>query len=89
MKHNEFNPAPHYLHGGPIAQPIVKAEPTIQTHPIGPNDKFVIFASDGVWDEMDNIEAAELVRDNPRNVSTPSRELLYLIVILFLFFWYQ
>lgn len=83
MKHNEFNLAPHYLHGEPIAQPIVKAEPTIQTHPISPDDKFVIFASDGLWDEMDNIEAAELVRDNPRNVSAPSRD--YFIWLLFFF----
>jgi len=39
----------------------VSAEPHYAQHVIGPNDRFVLMASDGVWDVMSDIDAQELV----------------------------
>ncbi|KAF3338541.1 hypothetical protein FCM35_KLT17378 [Carex littledalei] len=70
LKYEEFNRAPlpaEYIQEEPIVQPIVKAEPTVRTHQLGPDDRFIIFASDGLWDVMNNKQAADLVKNNPRN----------------------
>ncbi|CAK8570976.1 unnamed protein product [Lathyrus sativus] len=53
----------------PIRQPVLSAEPSISSRVLQPNDKFVIFASDGLWEHMTNQEAAEIVHKNPRNGS--------------------
>ncbi|KAF3338542.1 putative protein phosphatase 2C 38 [Carex littledalei] len=66
LKYNEFNKAPlpaQYIQEEPIVQPILKAKPTVQTHQLGPDDRFVIFASHGFWDEINNEEAAAFVRN--------------------------
>lgn len=73
----EFNQEPladEYRQEEPIDQPIVKAEPTVRPHKLGPDDRFIIFASEGLWDLMNNKLAVDLVKNNPRNVSAPSRE---------------
>lgn len=72
LKHNEFNrdPLPNrFKQQQPIVRPIVKAEPTVQTYQLGPDDRFIIFASDGLWAEIDNEEAVTLVKYAPRSVS--------------------
>lgn len=50
----------------PIRRPVLTAEPSICSRVLQPNDKFVIFASDGLWEHMTNQEAAEIVHNNPR-----------------------
>ena len=37
-------------------------EPEIRTHDIGPEDHFLLLACDGLWDVMNNIDAAEYVQ---------------------------
>lgn len=49
-------------------KPILSAEPQITEHRIQPNDQFVIFASDGLWEHLSNQEAVDLVQRSPRNV---------------------
>ncbi|PWZ56934.1 putative protein phosphatase 2C 28 [Zea mays] len=48
-------------------RPILSSEPQITEHRIQPNDQFVIFASDGLWEHLSNKEAVDLVQSSPRN----------------------
>ncbi|XP_066305750.1 probable protein phosphatase 2C 28 [Miscanthus floridulus] len=48
-------------------KPILSSEPQITEHRIQPNDRFVIFASDGLWEHLSNQEAVDLVQSSPRN----------------------
>mmetsp|Transcript_28877 Transcript_28877/g.51461 ORF Transcript_28877/g.51461 Transcript_28877/m.51461 type:complete len:483 (+) Transcript_28877:1647-3095(+) len=55
----------------------VSAVPIVETFPLDPNDRFIIIASDGVWDVMENKDAVNLVerfrkkcrKDNNRPIS--------------------
>ncbi|KAK9157174.1 hypothetical protein Scep_003748 [Stephania cephalantha] len=69
LKSTEFvlDPSfPRYQLNEPLTRPVLSAEPSISTRVIGPKDKFLIFASDGLWDHVTNQEAAELVHKYPR-----------------------
>ncbi|KAB2608104.1 protein phosphatase 2C 68 [Pyrus ussuriensis x Pyrus communis] len=50
----------------PLGRPVLTAEPSVCARVLQPNDKFVIFASDGLWEHMTNQEAVEIVHNNPR-----------------------
>ncbi|KAK4404947.1 putative protein phosphatase 2C 68 [Sesamum angolense] len=50
----------------PLSRPVLRADPTILTRDLQPNDKFLIFASDGLWEYLTNQEAVELVYNSPR-----------------------
>lgn len=50
----------------PIRRPVLTAEPSICTRVLQPNDKFLIFASDGLWEHLTNQQAVEIVHNNPR-----------------------
>ncbi|KAB5552847.1 hypothetical protein DKX38_010158 [Salix brachista] len=50
----------------PIRRPVLTSEPSIYSRVLQPNDKFVIFASDGLWEQLTNQEAVEIVYSNPR-----------------------
>ncbi|GMH20105.1 hypothetical protein Nepgr_021946 [Nepenthes gracilis] len=50
----------------PIRRPVLTAEPSLSTRVLQPNDRFLIFASDGLWEHMTNEEAVEIVYNNPR-----------------------
>ncbi|KAL3841196.1 hypothetical protein ACJIZ3_025787 [Penstemon smallii] len=50
----------------PIRQPVLRADPTVITRDLQPNDKFFIFASDGLWEHLTNQEAVEIVHNYPR-----------------------
>jgi len=39
-------------------------EPDVYSHELVPEDKFLILASDGVWEFMENLEAVEIVQSN-------------------------
>ncbi|KAJ1435928.1 PPM-type phosphatase domain [Sesbania bispinosa] len=36
-------------------------------HKLHPDDQFLIFASDGLWEQLSNQEAVDIVSNNPRN----------------------
>ncbi|KAK7310305.1 hypothetical protein RJT34_07739 [Clitoria ternatea] len=48
-------------------KPILKAEPTILVQKLYPQDQFLIFASDGLWEHVTNQEAVDIVINSPRN----------------------
>ncbi|KAL0428614.1 UNVERIFIED_CONTAM: putative protein phosphatase 2C 43 [Sesamum latifolium] len=50
----------------PIRQPVLRSDPAICTRDLEANDKFLIFASDGLWEHLTNQEAVEIVHNNPR-----------------------
>lgn len=52
----------------PIRRPVLTSEPSICSRDLRPSDKFLIFASDGLWEHMTNQEAVEIVHNYPRAV---------------------
>lgn len=50
----------------PLRRPVLTAEPSIYTRALHPQDKFIIFASDGLWEHLTNQQAVEIVQSNPR-----------------------
>ncbi|KAJ3680408.1 hypothetical protein LUZ60_016686 [Juncus effusus] len=50
----------------PLRRPILSSEPSIFTRVLYPQDQFLIFASDGLWEHLTNQEAVEIVHNNPR-----------------------
>ncbi|KAK7272417.1 hypothetical protein RJT34_28997 [Clitoria ternatea] len=50
----------------PITRPVLSAEPSVSSRVLQPTDKFLIFASDGLWENLTNKEAAEIVHRNTR-----------------------
>jgi pyruvate dehydrogenase phosphatase len=52
----------------PLRRPVLTAEPSIYTRALHPQDKFIIFASDGLWEHLTNQQAVEIVHSNPRRV---------------------
>ncbi|KAL8463858.1 hypothetical protein ACS0TY_033709 [Phlomoides rotata] len=57
---------PRFHISEPIQRPVLTADPSITTRAITPDDKFLIFASDGLWDYLTNQEAVEIVHNNSR-----------------------
>ncbi|KAK2651326.1 hypothetical protein Ddye_018815 [Dipteronia dyeriana] len=69
LKRPEFSLDPSFprFHlSEPIRRPVLTAVPSICTRILQPNDKFLILASDGLWEHLTNQEAAEIVYNNPR-----------------------
>ncbi|KAL6997737.1 [pyruvate dehydrogenase (acetyl-transferring)]-phosphatase [Sarracenia purpurea var. burkii] len=86
LKKAEFNKEPFYskfrLHK-PFQRPILSAEPSISVHELRPDDQFLIFASDGLWEHLSNQEAVdECLQNHPHSVSCLS--LLYILVTILL-----
>ncbi|CAI0471650.1 unnamed protein product, partial [Linum tenue] len=42
-------------------KPILNSEPEVTVHKLQPEDHFVIFASDGLWEQLSNQEAVDIV----------------------------
>ncbi|GAB2227046.1 hypothetical protein Droror1_Dr00008846 [Drosera rotundifolia] len=53
----------------PFKNPILSAEPSITVTELLPEDQFLIFASDGLWEHPSNQEAVDIVHSSPRNGS--------------------
>lgn len=69
LKKPEFNRDPLFQHFGfPLAlrRPVLSAEPSIHVHHLKSDDQFIIFASDGLWEQINEQEAAEIVHNSPR-----------------------
>ncbi|KAL2341659.1 hypothetical protein Fmac_009599 [Flemingia macrophylla] len=69
MKHAQFNREPinaKFRLPEPMNMPFLSANPTIISHPLQPNDSFLIFASDGLWEHLSNDQAVEIVHRSPR-----------------------
>ncbi|KAG6759796.1 hypothetical protein POTOM_036285 [Populus tomentosa] len=69
MKHARFNREPidaKFRLPEPMDMPILSANPTILSHPLHPNDSFLVFASDGLWEHLSNEKVVDIVHSNPR-----------------------
>ncbi|KAE8698223.1 putative protein phosphatase 2C 28 [Hibiscus syriacus] len=69
MKHARYNREPinaKFRLPEPMNMPILSATPTIASYDIHPNDSFLIFASDGLWEHLSNEKAVAIVHGHPR-----------------------
>ncbi|KAF7130204.1 hypothetical protein RHSIM_Rhsim10G0206500 [Rhododendron simsii] len=72
LKKAEFNREPLFAKfrlRQPFKRPILSSEPSISVHELQPDDQFLIFASDGLWEHLSNQEAVNLVQNHPRSGS--------------------
>ncbi|KAJ7944113.1 putative Protein phosphatase 2c [Quillaja saponaria] len=70
LKKAEFNREPLYVKfrlRDPFKMPILSSEPSISVHELQPEDQFVIFASDGMWEHLSNQDAVDIVQNHPRS----------------------
>ncbi|KAF8377617.1 hypothetical protein HHK36_030999 [Tetracentron sinense] len=49
-----------------LKRPVMTAEPSIQIRKLRPHDLFLIFASDGLWEQLNDEAVVEMVFKNPR-----------------------
>lgn len=57
----------------PFLKPILSPDPSISVLKLQPEDQFLIFASDGLWEHLSNQEAVDIVNNNPRKVRIKNR----------------
>uniref|UniRef100_A0A0D9VR06 protein-serine/threonine phosphatase n=1 Tax=Leersia perrieri TaxID=77586 RepID=A0A0D9VR06_9ORYZ len=50
----------------PLRRPVMSAVPSIKTRKLKPGDQFVIFASDGLWEQLTDEAAVAIVASSPR-----------------------
>lgn len=70
LKKPEFNKEPllpKFILPDPFNQPILKAEPSILVQKLTPEDQFLILASDGLWEQLTDQEAVDIVKSSPQN----------------------
>lgn len=73
LKKAEFNREPLHVKfrlREPFKKPILSSEPSITVQPLQPQDQFLIFASDGLWEHLNNQEAVNIVQKNSHSVSS-------------------
>ncbi|KAK4257893.1 hypothetical protein QN277_007421 [Acacia crassicarpa] len=76
MKHAQFNRKPinrKFRLPEPMNMPILSASPDIISHPLQSSDSFLIFASAGLWEHLNNEEAVNIVQSNPRPKGSAKR----------------
>ncbi|KAI4371266.1 hypothetical protein MLD38_019527 [Melastoma candidum] len=69
LKRPEFSPDasfPRFHLAEPLRRPVLTAEPMLCSRTQNSKDKFVIFASDGLWEHISNQQAVEIVYNTPR-----------------------
>jgi len=64
----------------PLKRPVMTAEPSILIRKLEPEDLFLIFASDGLWEQISDEAAVEIVFKHPRAVSTPLTYEMHVII---------
>lgn len=52
-----------------LKRAVISADPSIHARKLKQDDKFIIFASDGLWDQLTDAAAVQLVSMNSRTVS--------------------
>jgi len=69
LKKPEYSLDPLFREVGPpiiLKRPALSSEPSIQVRKLNPNDLFLIFASDGLWEHLSDDDAVQIVFKNPR-----------------------
>ncbi|KAI3707977.1 hypothetical protein L2E82_36957 [Cichorium intybus] len=92
LKKPEFNRDPYFMQYGnpiPLNRPVLTSEPSIISRKLRPQDLFLIFASDGLWEHLSDQEVVDIVQKYPRmgiakrlvgaaiNKATKKRDLKY------------
>ncbi|GMJ03045.1 D-CLADE TYPE 2C PROTEIN PHOSPHATASE 3 [Hibiscus trionum] len=70
LKKAEFNKEPllpKFRLSESFQKPILSAEPSLLVHELRPDDQFLVFASDGLWEHLSNQEVVKIVQTSPRN----------------------
>ncbi|KNA15680.1 hypothetical protein SOVF_096010 [Spinacia oleracea] len=70
LKKPEFSRDPVYqqfVNAISLKRPAMTAEPSILRRKIQPEDKFLIFASDGLWEQLSDQAVVEIVSNNSRS----------------------
>jgi len=71
LKHAKYNTEqikPKFRLSESFSKPLLSADPAIISRNLEPNDCFIIFASDGLWEHLNNQEAVEIVHNHQRAV---------------------
>ncbi|XVE49291.1 hypothetical protein DITRI_Ditri01bG0071400 [Diplodiscus trichospermus] len=69
LKKPEFYRDPIFQQFGnpvPLKRAVITAEPSILIRKLKPQDLFLIFASDGLWEQLSDKAAVDIVLNNPR-----------------------
>lgn len=69
LKKAEFNREPldvKFRLRETFRKPILSSEPSISVSTVHPDDQFIIFASDGLWEQISNQDAVNIVQNNHR-----------------------
>ncbi|KAL4360529.1 hypothetical protein GQ457_04G002900 [Hibiscus cannabinus] len=68
LKKPDFYRDPIFRFGNPVylKRPVITAEPSILVRKLKPQDHFLIFASDGLWEQLSDETAVDIVFRNPR-----------------------
>ncbi|XP_004287972.1 PREDICTED: probable protein phosphatase 2C 78 isoform X1 [Fragaria vesca subsp. vesca] len=68
LKKPEFNRDPLFRFGIPVPlkRPVMTAVPSILVRKLRPEDMFLIFATDGLWEHLSDEAAVKIVSKNPR-----------------------
>ncbi|KAK6916351.1 PPM-type phosphatase-like domain [Dillenia turbinata] len=69
LKRPEFNRDPIFQQYGnpvPLKRPVMTSEPSVLCRKLSSQDLFLIFASDGLWEQLSDEAAVEIVFKNPR-----------------------
>lgn len=67
LKHAKYNTErikPKFRLSESFTKPILSADPSIISRTLQPNDSFIIFASDGLWEHLSNQDAVEIVHSH-------------------------
>ncbi|KAL3614275.1 hypothetical protein CASFOL_042349 [Castilleja foliolosa] len=70
LKKPEFHRDPNFLQYAnyvPMKRPVLSSEPSIVTRKLKPQDLFIIFASDGLWEHISDEAAVQIVSKHPRS----------------------
>ena len=81
LKKPEFNRDPLFQQFGypiPLKRPVMTAEPSIKERKLISEDLFLIFASDGLWEQLSDEAVVDIVYKYPRAVSVFSLFLHFL-----------
>lgn len=57
---------PHFVNPIPLRRAVMTAEPSIIRRKLEPEDLYLIFASDGLWEQLSDQAVVEIVSRNPR-----------------------
>lgn len=72
MKKLEYNRNPFFYHYAPpfsLKRVVMSTKPSIITQKLRPQDMFLIFASDGLWEQLSDEDVVKIVHKNPKNIN--------------------